>query len=375
MDDRVDKTNRAAIKQLNQIKKWGIGETFGIRRPDWPLLGLTLLIFAGFLLLGELLFRTEIVAEKLTGPRFGGRHKQFEVQLARLEKRSQAGEQIDCIFLGNSMIWLDVDPLIVNQAYKQQTGQEIHCFNFGVSALPASSAALVAHMLVGKYQPRVLIYGTSARDYAVPVEAEDAHVISDTPWLNYQNGALNMIGWLYDHSNLFRYLGHLHDIVLLRFPEVIANNNGYLPHDYGFDPKREIRVDVIESPDFDETGNTDLIKWFYHYEVREENLEGLRQIIGLREYGTEVIIIEMPFHESGYGFFLNGAQDYEKFVQQVDQITTLTGTPLWRIADQPAIPSQGWWDYTHLNIEGAEIFSQWLGEKLSEPKDKRLLTE
>jgi hypothetical protein len=62
-------------------------------------------------------------------------------------------------------------------------------------------------------------------------------------------------------------------------------------------------------------------------------------------------------------------------VQQVDQITELNGTPLWRIADHPEIPRQGWWDYTHLNIQGAEIFSQWLGAQLSERTEKRLFSE
>jgi hypothetical protein len=357
------------------LKKWGIGESFAFHKPDLSLLSLALLIFACIFVLGEFVFRTDFVAENLTGPRIGSRHKQFEVQLARLEKLTRAGEQIDCIFLGNSMIWLDVDPLIVNQVYQQRTGQEIHCFNFGVSALSASSAALVAHMLVEKYQPKLLIYGTSARDYAVPTDAEDTYVISNTPWLKYHNGALSIVGWLYDNSNFIQYLGHVYDLMFFKFPEVIADRSRSLPQNYGFDPKSDIRVDVVISPDFEEIGNKDSLKWFYQYEIHDENLEGLRQIIRQKEYDVEVIVIEMPFHESGYAFFTNGEKDYERFVQQVDQITELNGTPLWRIADHPEIPRQGWWDYTHLNIQGAEIFSQWLGAQLSERTEKRLFSE
>ncbi len=128
----------------------------------------------------------------LTGPRIGSRHRQFEIQVARLEKLVREGEPIDCIFLGNSMVWLGVDPLVVNQSFKDKTGQEIHCFNFGVSALPASSAGQIAPMLVKKFYPKVLIYGTIARDYAFPSDAEDAYVVSDTTWLRYPNGESNL---------------------------------------------------------------------------------------------------------------------------------------------------------------------------------------
>jgi hypothetical protein len=173
-------------------QKWGWGDSFAAQKPNWQILRLTLILLVGYFVLGELFFRLDFVQTGLTGPRIGSQHRQFEIQLARLDKLVREGEPIDCIFLGNSMIWLGVDPLVTNQVFESRTGQSIHCFNFGVSALPASSAGQIATMLVEKYHPSLLIYGTFARDYAVPADAEDAYVVSDTPWLKYWNEGFNL---------------------------------------------------------------------------------------------------------------------------------------------------------------------------------------
>ena len=353
--------------ELFILRKWGVGESFAIQRPDWRILKLTLLLLVGYFMLGELFFRIDLVQAKLTGPRIGSRHHQFEIQLGRLEKLVREGEPIDCIFLGNSMVWLGVNPLVVDQSFKNITGQEIHCFNFGVSALPASSAGQIAPVLIEKYHPKVLIYGTFARDYAIPADVEDAYVVSDTPWLKYQNGQFNLEGWLYAHSRVFQYKGHVHDFLFINYLEDV-----FVPRDapdyraYGLDPKYDIRVDVRVSPDFESMQNRDPVKWLSHYEIRPENLEGLRQIVQQSNNDVQVIVIEMPFYETGLEFFSNGEQGYKIYVQQVASITASNQTSFWRLEDQPALSPENWWDYFHLNLPGADLFSAWLGNKLAD---------
>lgn len=348
-------------------KKWGWSESFTVQKPNWHILRLTLILLVGYFVLGELFFRVDAVQAGLTGPRIGSRHRQFEIQFARLEKLVNEGESIDCIFLGNSMVWLGVNPLIVNQSFQDKTGREIHCFNFGVSALPASSAGKIAAMLVEKYHPKVLIYGTFARDYAIPADVEDAYVVSDTPWLKYQNGDFNLQGWLYAHSRVFQYKGHMRDYLLMNYLEdVFAQRDVPRYQAYGLDPKYDIRVDVRTSPDFESADNRDPVKWLGQYEIQQENLEGLRQIVQQSDNGVEVIIIEMPFHENAYEFFPNKKQDYEHYIQQVDSITASSHTPFWRLDDQPFLSPENWWDYFHLNLQGAGHFSEWLGNELAD---------
>jgi hypothetical protein len=353
--------------KLSDQEKCHVDESITSWKPDWRVLWLTLIFMIGYFALGEFLFRLDAVQDKLTGPRIGSRHGQFEIQVARLEKLMQDGEQIDCIFLGNSMIWLGVNPLVVNQRFQKETGQEIHCFNFGVSALPASSAGKIASMLVQRYRPKLLVYGTFARDYAIPSDSEDAYVVSDTPWLKYQNGEFNLKGWLYAHSSVFQYKGHLRDFLFMHYLEdVFVQRDVPLYRSYGLDPKYDIRVDVSAPPVFHSKDNRDPVKWLGNFDIQPENLEGLRRIVQQSSNNTQVIIIEMPFFETAYAFFPNGKQDYATYVQQVDSITASSATPFWRLEEQPYLPLNLWWDYFHLNLEGVNEFSQWLGQRLAD---------
>lgn len=347
--------------------KWGRSHSWNIRKPDWHVLWITILLLVGYFIAGELFFRLDPVQRALSGPRIGSSHEQFEIQVARLDKLVREGETIDCIFLGNSMIWLGVDPLVIDQVFQSRTGREIHCFNFGVSALPASSAGRIAPMLVDKYHPKLLVYGTFARDYAIPAEVEDASAVSDTPWLRYQNGELNTEGWLYDHSSVFRYKSHMRDILLRRYLESV-----FIPEDspayqaYGLDPKVDVRLDVRQLPDKEDVDNRDPVKWLSHYEIQEENVDGLRRILQLSDHETTIVVLEMPFHENALDFFANGDQDYARYIQQVSSAAETSHTPVWYLKDQPPLPLEGWWDYFHLNLKGARLFSEWLGNQVAD---------
>lgn len=356
-------------KEMKSIRKknWGWGESLVLQKPNWQILRLTLILLVFFFLFGEWFFRIDAVQAGLTGMRIGSRHRQFEIQVARLDKLVREGTPIDCIFLGNSMMWLGVDPLIVSRTFEEKTGEEIHCFNFGVSALPASSAGEIATMLVDKYHPKILIYGIFARDYAVPASAEDAYVISDTLWLKYRNGNFNMVGWLYDKSSIFQYKGHIRDLLYMHYLEdVLVQKNDPPYKAYGLDPKYDVRLDVRISPDFESDHNRDPVKWLTNFQTRNENLNGLQTIVNQSNKDVHVIILEMPFYETALEFFGNGEQDYSSYIQPVDAITASGKVPFWRLSEQPPLAPKVWWDYLHLNLKGARLFSEWLGDKLAD---------
>ena len=338
-----------------------------IKKPDWWLLGETLALLLSFLVMGEIAFRQSAIQNHFLGPQIGSRHGQFDQQWARLEKLEASGEPIDCILLGNSMIWIDANPFVVADVFQSVTGQKIDCFNFGVSALPASSAGLLASVLVEKFHPKILVYGTAARDYAIPDMSEDAVVISDTPWLRYQNGSFSPEGWLYANSKFYQYKNYLPKLILLGFEDVIPGYSD-LPayHDFGYDPKIGQRIDVSRPLDMEDIGSREARKWLYHYNILDENLDGLRGVVQQSSQGVQVIVIEMPFHPSAYEFFSNGQSDYNQFVQHVTQITTEGKVSFWRLQDQPQISDPNWWDFFHMNFQGAEIFSRWLGQELGE---------
>jgi len=49
----------------------------------------------------------------------------------------------------------------------------------------------------------------------------------------------------------------------------------------------------------------------------------------------------------------------------VDSITASSSIPFWRLDEQISLPPKLWWDYFHLNLDGVNEFSEWLGQKLA----------
>jgi hypothetical protein len=343
-----------------------VGKKLRLKISGLPVARLAFALVILFLFLGELFFRADAVQARLSARHFGSRHRQLEIQLARLDHLVEQEGPVDCIFLGNSMTWLGVDPQAVMDEFAERTGQRLRCFNFGISALPASAAGKLAEVLVDAYHPRVLIYGTFARDYAIPVNAEDASVIVRTPWIRHRTGEIDLNGWLYDVSYGHSYKGHLRDLVALKVEEVTENNYGPPAYRaYGLDPKEDIRVDVRAAPDMNHPMNVDPVRWLQSYQILPENVAGLSQVLDQSEKGVQVIVLELPFYETGLAFFGNGQQDYNRYIQVVSELTAARGLPFWQAVDQVTVAPEGWWDYFHFNLSGAREFSQWLGAQLA----------
>jgi hypothetical protein len=352
----------------NGKPKGTMGDTLKLCNPSKKFWMLTSAILLLFLLVGEVILRIDAVQNRLSAPSIGSRHRQLEIQFARLDRLVENEGPVDCIFLGSSMVWLGINPQVVSEIVEERTGHELRCFNFGVSAMPASSAGEVASVLVKKYHPSLLIYGTFARDFAIPADAEDAYVITETPWIRYRNGEFDLSGLIYELSKVYSYKGLANNFVQLGFDEVFEDNFG--PEEfraYGLDPKFDIRMDVNQSPlDPEDVGNENALSWLYEYNIYPKNPAGLRQIIQQVENGTQVVVIEMPFYQTGYQFFKNGKQDYDQYVNQVVQLTSSNGIQFWRLSEQDEIEMEGWWDILHLNIKGANQFSKWIGNQLSD---------
>jgi hypothetical protein len=339
------------LKKTTVQLKWPFGQT----------LGLAILLFS--LLLGgfELFVRTEFVRSRLNTPTIGSRHGQFENQLARLERVVEREGPVDCIFLGSSLVWLGVEPETFTQAYKLETGRDIRCFTFGISAMPASAAGPVAKILIHDYKPRLLIYGISARDFAFPIEAEDAAVILETPWVQYRVGHFTIQGWLYEHFYTLRYLLHFHRLLRFDFSP-LENQFGTTPAEwYGFLPKNKPITDKSLA-----SASEYAHEWLYNYKIWPDDLLGLEQVVQQNDQDVQIIILEMPVPPAHFAYFKNGRSDFEQYVTKVENIVASSQVPFWRTTDLQLIPAEDWWDPSHLNVRGAKIFSEWLGHHVGE---------
>jgi hypothetical protein len=344
---------------------------------EWPF-GRTpvcsLILCALLLLTGELLARSQFFKAHVIAADWGSIHNQFETQLGRLETIVANTGSIDCIFVGSSMVWHAFDPGTFSQAYNEETGREMNCFNFGVDGGVASTAGVLAPILVQEYHPRFLVFGTDARDYAVPFDASDVTVQLDSPWVRYRQSDFTVRGWLYEHAHLSRAWESLGHLVRLQKTYLAVRSASSLDNsDYGFRPLDTV-VDVATSP----LEHLDLQAVSYYrdllsnYQIVPENVQGLQEIVALKDENTVVIVVEMPIPETYLDFFGRGAEDYQLFVNTVQEVANTSQVPFWMIGPSQLVPADGWADYTHVNTKGATLFSRWLAESMAQIADGRL---
>lgn len=339
--------------------KWPFGKTFGL-----SLIVLTLLVGVS-----EVIFRTDRFQSLLTAPKMGTLIEPGH-KLVQLEAATEQEGLINCLILGNSMVDVGFDPKAFAIEYKNRTGQDIRCFNFGIDGLTAASAGPLAHILVQDYRPSLLIYGTDARDYAISRDALETTVILDTPWIQHRQGNPSVEGWLWEHSYLYRYRSHIRNLLRFYFEETLRSHSiletKITP--YGFRPLKTVETNVTISPDpeDDSPQNNYYFGLLSNYEMREENLSGLEQIISQNGQNTQVIIVEMPVPSGYFYFFGNGKDDYQRFIDKVSHLAEAYNVLFWQTTTLQMIPDSGWRDYSHLNIEGAKIFSKRLGQQVGQ---------
>lgn len=347
---------------------WPFGQTLALAL-------IMLILLAG---LAELFARSEVFQAPLTAPMMGTRHYQLGPKLARLEAATRKDGRIDCLIVGSSMVDLGFDPQAFAEGYKGYTGQDIRCFNFGIDALPAVGSAALADILVKDFKPDILIYGTDARDYSVAPNSEDAVVILGSNWVKYRLGHFTVEGWLLEHFYLYRYRDSLSRLIRFDYEDALRSSTK-LNHEitpYGFTPYSTIGRYIHNPPDPQD--DSFQITYYYSlladYEMREENLTGLAQIISQNGQSTQVFVVEMPVPDGYFYFFGNGKDDYKRFIDRITNLANSNDVPFLQTTMRNMIPDDGWVDYSHLNTKGAQIFSQWLGQQVGEAVNQGMIS-
>lgn len=349
------------ITTINQIS---ITEPRTLRL-TWPVGKTLLLTFPMLLLLlglTEVTLRASWAQIRLTGPDMGGSHWQLGDKLVLLERFARKDGHVKCIALGSSMMDLGFDPVAFEQGYFDQTGEVVRCFNFAIDALPAVGTAALAEILLKDYQPELLIYGTDARDYSVKEEHEDAQAILAGDWLQYRTGRTNIRGWLLEHFYLYRYWWHLRQLWILNFEDVRRIPDRQT--DLGQTPYQGSKTDAFSKPDL----NVKQLRYYANllssFEMRDENMAGLAQLLRHNGKNTNVVIVEMPIPDGYFYFFEDSDADYSTFVTGISRLTTQYHTLFLRTDGRIEIPQDSWFDHVHLNVTGAEAFSNWLGKQI-----------
>jgi hypothetical protein len=339
--------------------------TLQVRRPFRHLLTLALAVPLLAVLLGALegLARTAFAQSRLLTPSVSSDVDYMSVKLAALEQFVEENGPPDCLIVGSSMTAWGVDVQSLSTAYREVTGQPITCFNFALQAANAAEMSRWVEVLARKYHPWLVIYPNSAWDYNPVATAE----VLEPAWLDYQQGQFTVEGWLVDHSYAYRYYLTYAGWTRSDFSPKLAERaelETQLALRDGFDAKTGVMdVSVIPDPHDYVIGS----HLAYFYEVSAEDFAGLQHMVNfLHGQGIELVLVEVPLPATFMVFFDKGQTDYEKYVEQVGGYAASQGVPFWWTLPLDLIPDDGWYNYSHLNQDGAEVFSVWLGQRLGE---------
>lgn len=342
--------------------------TLQIKKPFGGSIWLVLFLLSILVGIAEWVTRLESFQTPLTPPKMTSRHYQLGHKLVLLDAEIKANGPIDCITVGSSMVDVGFDPNSFQDGYREISGQEIRCFNFGIDASSAASTAALVRILVEDYHPRLLIFGTDARDYAISSDDRDPAVILDTAWVKYRQGQFSLDGWLTENSYLYRYRQHIGRLVRFDFEDTLWSETqlNFPISSNGFTQISKVSTYTNDPPDPQDTSFevTYYTSIFSSYQIFEENLVSLQRIMDYNNSDTQVIVVEMPVSDGLYYFFGNGEEDYNRYIAQVGEIAGLHQVLFLRTEPLDFIPDDGWSDYSHLNVIGAEIFSNWLGEQV-----------
>jgi hypothetical protein len=295
-----------------------------------------------------------------TGPVIaaGSENPTFDAKIGLLDRLAAKEGGVDCIILGSSVVRNAFIPTLIEQDYHAQTGQAITCYNFGLPALTARSAHLVADLLVERYTPRLLVYGFTLRALATDAaQAGDVYDgIAETPWVAYTRGTFSVEGWLAAHSELYRhYLAFRNwpdaDYYHWRLTFTDAPCDGYQP----FFATRPFDPATIEPPEY-----------FVDFTLAAAEWAALEGIVALRSDRTRVLLVEMPLPAFVLAMFEGGTPAYFAHFDAIAALAEPHGVPLWVTSSRDLIPDDGWAeDGLHVNDHGAQVFSRWFAETLA----------
>jgi len=326
---------------------------------------LAFLLFGLLALLSEGLLRLPTVQERLPGYRsFGMHHYQFEIKWFGLQAYADE-ENVDALVMGSSLVNTGVDPAVLTGAYTAQTGESLRLYNFGVEGITIHANLELAGILLERYHPDVLVYGTEPRDLDEATASVAETRLLDDPWLRAQMGDFNPRGWLVDHSAFLQAYLPYRNWMRADFPDMLYTFlfRTHSTSPAGYEPDLKVMEPGIGPLD---QRFLDCMDYYPTSRISSSRLEELRRLIELgNDRGVGVVVGEMPVHPFVYEC-MGGEEAHRAFQERVRAAVEAAEGIFLPAGPGLEIPPEGYADLEHLNLNGAPLFSRFLGERLAE---------
>ena len=283
---------------------------------------LAVLVLAG---LGEILARSDWAQQRLPTPIVDSGHHSLDVKLWRLDRRVREHGPLQCLFIGPSVVDRGIDPELVSQSYREVTGRDLDCFNFGVSGINASSLEVLAAILVERSRPALLV--VSMLPGWDGAGAYHERNLRRSQWVDYHSPGFNAAGWLFEHSLLVRYALRLR--IWLQEPRLAARlavtEAGMSAH--GYTPFVGAKLDVSRPADRQKEAKG--FRSLSGFKLAERHVEALDRLLGLLPPGR-VLLVETPLHATFFDFFPRGERDYRDMLDAAARVAGRRGLPFWQ---------------------------------------------
>ena len=303
----------------------------------------------------ENIARSEIIDSKNYYRSYDIPHYQFEWKLHLLENKLKNGEKVNCFILGSSLVVRGIDPEVINEVYFNKVGEKINCFNFGVDGMKFTEFHQIASFLSETFHPDILIFGISPRAFDKYNEISASNVFS-SDWILYAQGEYTFRGWMLHNIYSYQYLQTFfvsyydssYKKIIKKF-EKRMTNSGYAPF------RREFDADILPEP----------LRNLKNFSYSMKEISEYIKLNNSRTMNAAIYIVEMPVTTKYITNFNNGREGYFQTIDKLVEYTVNPQVKLIRTNVLPIVGDDGFMDLHHLNIRGAEIFSNWLAIQIS----------
>lgn len=281
-------------------------------------------------------------------------YPELGVKFQRLKEKSN----VNCIFFGSSMVDADLTPKILEESLFQSKGFPLNCFNMGFSGSTVETSGVVATTLANWQPLNLVIFGLSPID--MNVNAVKTRPIAQMPVFEYYNGRPSFEGLMFNKFHLPWYFVALPQ---LRNDKFIAEQSSW---DHTLDEDGVRRTEKIG----------EILKGEQEIDLKKFSINAVDMnvfqstISRLKAQGIQVIVVEMPVHPDFFPYLVEGgASEYQKeFILPIQGFLDKNGIPFIQTQQvvENLMDDSDWYNRNHLNINGAEKFTAFIAQKISE---------
>ena len=341
------------------------------RKLSIPVLLLGVAFFVAFLLILEAASRKGFLNILSTRESLGNyptpMGQYFDIKWYGLQEYVARNGGVDVILIGSSVVNTGIDPDIVAETYFKITGIRLRIYNFGIESLDIVPNSVYTKILVQKYHPSLIVFGTIPRDYLADDNTDVNQQFLSSPWIKYESGQWNLAGFLIDQSALLSHYLPYRNWMRSDFLDTLyrIDHRFSRTSSSGYEAEASVVTNLDQPPDPNSPDEQATFAKYRNFKIDPTRLSYLLSILNLQKIGnTRVLVTEMPLHPTFYDY-LGGILVYQEYQNEIASAVKASGGMFFPSIGDPQIPANGRPDREHLNQFGAPVYSTYLGTHLA----------